>query len=1112
MALEVGPRAQNMELSMNFAADLNRQQAEAVHHYKGPALVLAGPGSGKTRVITYRAAYLVREHDVSPGNILAVTFTNRAAQEMVERLRADSLLGETTSAEVWVHTFHAASVRILREFAEQIGLKPNFAVIDESIQKDVILGCIRDHAPGIMEAQVRLVRNFISSAKIKMLDLTNPSEIEPLIEEIPQSGFSMSTKQLVNVASGYQAYLSRHNALDFDDLVSKAANLLERCPGIRDTLRDRFQFIMLDEYQDINLAEYRLMELLCNPEQNIMAVADDDQSIYSWRGASPAFIESFRKKHNPKVIQLTEHFRSTKKILAACQSLIDRNARNKKKGKLTTGNDDGSIIYYYQLDTPEEEARHITWLLDKLVNERHYPLGQIAIFYRKHALADTLEQYLLEHNVGVVRIRREQFFNDPMTKAVAGYLSLLCRDPELYLKDIISFPVQIMDELTKLQLERRAKRDGMDFGDLLRKIAVDSEYSQIVGPLTKKRIRDFVSAIDELAETQQDRAVSTILRNVLDFVEARRSPYRADDLSNIHFPDNSGNFSKAATALHNTIASGGRVSLICSYGIDTYSAAGILAHVLHDYLDMGEKVECLFLPPKNGGDAPEHLELGAIDSIARSGSAARLENEVVYIVIGDTDKIPKAIIQRSILIGDNSSEKGEDCLVHLPAGEGGVASTTALKLCQRLLSLFEARKTEGLVVYDLETIGNEPERAEILEIAAKKLEDDSQEHAFHQLVKPKKSIPRSSSRIHGITDDSVKNMPGIESVLPQFLQFIGDSILVGHNIVEFDNKIIARCMVESGSNMAELRNRSYDTLLVAKRLFHEGSFRLDSLAERFSLSHDKLHRAEADVDLTEKVFRALRQEELAHSEKKSLPELLPLVALGILERGAAGKQENAAFLDAAARYLRHKAQNYAVLEILPLSHLASHDKEEAITSLHMIRNRNIGVLEDDMDWDATRAKFQDIALDFERTSFEKSLNVFLNYVGLLTNTDTSESAEDKVTMMTVHSAKGKEFDVVIMIGMEQGNFPIINRNYTDESLEEERRLCYVGMTRARKQLYMTSVKCRDMGIERKPSQFIDEIPAGLLGTSRADHIRRVWSREDKVTGEKSTTTTAAHSN
>ena len=1064
---------------MNIERELNDPQQKAVYHYKGPALVLAGPGSGKTRVITYRVAYLVRHHDIPPDNILAVTFTNKAAGEMKDRLHSDALLGETIGMEVWIHTFHAACVRILREYGEKIGLNPRFGIVDEEKREKILSQYIRDVGSTVAENQLWLVRDFISSAKLRLEDPTQPHKTKNLKRIMEDESQIVDMDDLMEVARRYQKFLNDHDALDYDDLTLKTVNLLKDCVDVRDKLHEQFQFLMVDEYQDINPAQYELIRHLCGPDRNIMAVADDDQSIYSWRGSDPSFIDKFKEVYNPRIVQLVDHFRSTQNLLRASQSLIRKNTR-RKKGILITDNDRGGIIYHYKLDTEDEELKLVEWLIRKLVREKRYSPGQMAIFYRTHRLADKLEKYLLEHKIEVNRIRRESFFDDATVRGIVDYLRLSCWHPELYINRVINFPDPIIDELTKLQLERAAKKNGMEFGALLRSVASSDTPVAEVGPLTRNRIGHFISAIDEFANAPEDESVSGAVKRLFEFLESRRSPYHTIDLASIQSPGDLTSLWQPVNALYGSIQQKNPVSIIAAYGMDNYCAAGILMHVLQNYLDMGEKVTCQFLPPEG---EPDYIELD------------EASENTLYAVIGSRENIPDEIIEHAILIGVDTDEEFAPCVANLPAGEGGVVAVTALKFCQRLLISYESDNTDGLIVYDLETTGNKLRTAEIVEIGARKVGARRGTGVFHQLVNPRGRIPEFSTNIHGISNDDVKNEPGIETVLPSFLEFIDDSILVGHNIKEFDNKIISRYMA-SYMGRAELPNAAYDTISVARRLFPLGNYRLDALADKFDIEYDELHRAQDDVNVTDLIFRKLRREDLWQIVRTSLSEVLPLIGIGILEKNAAMEKENIAFYNAALRYLRYRKESDDIVEILPITNLEAADQEEAIRFLEIMKKEEPPDTKDDIDWSSTKAKFQNIVLDFERANYDTSLNAFLGHAALFNNMDMTEEDEDadKITMMTVHSAKGTEFPVVIMIGMEQGNFPIMRPDQTEEEFEEERRLCYVGMTRAEKQLYMTSVK-RRMGREITPSQFIWEIQPDLIETVYAEQIRKAWDKE-----------------
>lgn len=1070
---------------MNISRDLSKQQTNAVYHYKGPLLVLAGPGSGKTRVITYRAAYLIRNHDIPPESILAVTFTNKAAQEMISRLHDPDLLGETIGMEVWIHTFHATCVRILRKYGDKINLNPRFAVLDQDSQEDLLTRFIHDSRSSISMDKVWLVRDFISDAKVNLKSPTEVHESERLNKinarnDMGNGMLDIDLEDILEVSKSYQEYLRSHDVMDFDDLVSTTVRLLLECPDVKDELQKKFQFIMVDEYQDINVAQYELITHLCNSERNIMVVADDDQSIYSWRGSDPAFIDKFKEKYNPRTIQLVDHYRSTQTILKASQNLIAKNSRI-KKSSLITSNDRGEPIFYYKLNEIGEELHLVKTLIKKLIKEKYYSPGQIAVFYRTHRLADKLEQYLLDSKIGVRRIRKEGLAKDSSIKAIIAYLRLINWNLEPDLESALNFPDVIVDELTKQQLGNIAENNNIELLELFRNI---DNYKE-VSPLTMKRINRFVWILDELKEILDEPNAIKAINKMLDILGTERNPYHSDDLLAIENPPTFGFLQQAVNAIYDSIEQKQKINIVAYYGIDNYCSAGVIDYILNSYFGVKDNVNCLFLSPEEN--------IKGID----------LPDSAINIIIGSEDLLPISISGRSVAIG---GVEQSSCLAYLSSGQGGVVSTVILKLCQRLMSIYEAGSNEGLIVYDLETTSNRPKTAEVIEIGAKKLgtrrRGSEQDAIFHELVNPRKSIPSSItdlanpnktlsktvSDITKITYDDLKDKPGIEEVLPRFIKFIGAGILVGHNIVDFDNRILSRYM-SSFMGRPELPNRSYDTLLVARKLFPMENYKLDALADKFGIPYDpsELHRANNDVDLTERIFRSLRREELSRNERKSLKELLPLVVLGILEKNAVMEKENATFYNVAIRYMKYRQGRNEAIELLPISHLNADEAEEAMRFLDRMSDEEPPQTRDDEAWNVMVSKLMNSVVNFDKSDYDRSITAFLSHAALLTGNDVSDANEDKVTMMTVHSAKGTEFPVVIMIGMEQGNFPIVSQDQTDAELEEERRLCYVGMTRAKRRLYMTSVRFRMGDNEAMPSQFIFEI--------QPDLVRTITSRE-----------------
>ena len=386
-----------------------------------------------------------------------------------------------------------------------------------------------------------------------------------------------------------------------------------------------------------------------------------------------------------------------------------------------------------------------------------------------------------------------------------------------------------------------------------------------------------------------------------------------------------------------------------------------------------------------------------------------------------------------------------------------------------------------MVVYDLETTGLNPKTAEIVEIAAHRLSAIGDEvERYYRLVRPPGGhIPQSATRIHGVDTETVKTSPGIEMVLPEFLGFIQNRILIGHNVAEYDNPILARDLRRYLKR--DLSAPHYDTLATARRLFPRQRCSMSALAEKFEIEHGRLHSALEDVRVNREIFKELIRIDAHKREAKSLPELLPFVGLGILaktEEVARSEEtltETDTFLNVAKRFVQ--THNVGPLENLPLDPTeAAHARE----LMETLQGATVREFPEDADWRQRRIQFMNAVLHFELISDTHGLINFLDYQKLLTNIDELDDKTEQLTLMTLHAAKGTEFPVVIIIGMEEGSFPMWRQNTTAAELEEERRLFYVGMTRAQAQLYLSSVVYRFGDRDRASSMFIREIPSNSV--------------------------------
>ena len=1038
---------------MNILHELNEKQREAVTHKEGPLLVIAGPGTGKTKVITHRIAHLIREHNIKPENILAITFTNKAAEEMQERINSE--IGEPHGSSIKACTFHAFCVRVLRKHATQIGLSENFTIFDQEFQDEILTESVREQNLTPDDYPTWLLRKIISDAKSKLQNPVDTVDTLDLDE-------AATPENIRSLLQSYQDKLDEYDALDFDDLLVKTVELLERVEAVREAYRKETAHVLVDEYHDVNNVQYRLLQLLCPPpEGNLMVVADEDQAIYSWRGSNSQYIEDFKTDFNPEILTLDDHYRCSEKILRAAEEVISRNTKRQKQHTLRTHKDAGRDIFHYTFDTSVAEAHNIIKVIENLVTERNYSYRDIAIFYRTHRLADVLAEQLLRANIKFQRVQPMNSFGEGDSQNILAYLRFIQWQLPQDLERAINFPETCIDDLTWVRLKWLAQREHIAFMDLLKNIEA---YPRDVGPLTRRNVRQFWTQLENLSTEIKDEQVDKLIQNLFDTLEHSRSPYRAEELAVIEKQPELPNLATAQDVLYSALDLDEPIQITAAHGIDAYCAAHIIYETLKTYLDHTARLR--FLPPDENS-VPQiangvHLLIGDFAEIGESGRDART------ILIGTADKIDTGAI-------------------HL--GADGVRSVTALKLCQRLINRFESPNMSDMVIYDLETTGVNPKTAQIVEIAAQRLSIAGDEvERFYRLVKPPGGhIPRAATRIHRIDAETVRNSPGIEMVLPELMGFIQGRILIGHNVGTYDNRILERDLRDYLKT--DLSSPYYDTLVTARRLFPRQRCSMGALAEKFGIEHGRLHGALEDVRVNREIFKELIKTDAYRREVRSLTELLPLVGIGILAKtGAAPPEETLteteAFLNAAKRFVQ--THNTRLPDRFPLE---AEEAAQATAYMEELQAVSPPEFPEDLAWRQRRIQFMNAVLHFESTSDMNKLTDFLDYQKLLTNVDELDNTTEQLTLMTLHAAKGTEFPIVIIIGMEEGSFPMWRQDLTEEALEEERRLFYVGMTRAQAQLYLSSVTYRFGDRDRAASMFVREIPSNYMIRWSPQHRR-----------------------
>lgn len=477
---------------------MNDKQAEAVQTTEGPLLIMAGAGSGKTRVLTHRIAYLIDEKMINPWNILAITFTNKAAREMRERAMA---LNPATS-ETLIATFHSMCVRILRREADHIGYNRNFTIVDPGEQRTLMKRILKNLNLDSKKWNERAILGTISNAKNDLLD-------EVAYEH--QAG-DMYTQIVAKCYKAYQEELRRSEAMDFDDLIMMTLRLFDKNPDVLAYYQQRYQYIHVDEYQDTNHAQYQLVKLLASRFKNICVVGDADQSIYGWRGADMQNILDFEKDYpEAKVVLLEENYRSTKKILQAANEVI-KNNRNRRPKKLWTQNDDGEQIVYYRANDERDEAVFVASTIDNIIREEGKNFKDFAVLYRTNAQSRTIEEALLKSNIPYTMVGGTKFYSRKEIRDVISYLNLIANPADnISFERVVNEPKRGVGPGTLEKIRTFAYEQNMSL--------LDASANIMLSPIKGKAaqgVYDFANMILNLRDQLDGLSITEAVEAVLD--------------------------------------------------------------------------------------------------------------------------------------------------------------------------------------------------------------------------------------------------------------------------------------------------------------------------------------------------------------------------------------------------------------------------------------------------------------------------------------------------------------------------------------------------------------------------------------------------------------------
>ncbi len=465
----------------NLLEGLNDKQYEAVINTDGPCLVIAGAGSGKTKVLTHKIAYLMQEKDIKPWNILAITFTNKAANEMKERVEA--LVGDDAK-DMWIGTFHSICVKILRRFIDRIGFDHSFVIFDTSDQRTLIKECLKDLQIDDKMFTDRIVQFEISNAKN---DMKEPEEYEAMVKG------DYRREKIASVYNLYQRRLKENNAIDFDDIINYTIKIFRENDDVLDYYTNKFNYILVDEYQDTNKSQFTLIRMLAKAHGNITVVGDNDQGIYSFRGADISNILNFEKDFKgTKIIKLEQNYRCTQNILNAANSVIQNNEVKYKK-KLWTENEKGALPTFHVSDDEYDEGRYIVEQINHLRREEYYKYSDFAILYRMNSQSRAIEEILRREDIPYKIVGGLKFYERKEIKDIISYLRLINNPSDnLALKRIINEPKRGIGKTSLDKIEAISEQTGIPMYQIIK------EADQYGLSRVYANAQGFIEVIEEL--------------------------------------------------------------------------------------------------------------------------------------------------------------------------------------------------------------------------------------------------------------------------------------------------------------------------------------------------------------------------------------------------------------------------------------------------------------------------------------------------------------------------------------------------------------------------------------------------------------------------------------
>jgi DNA helicase-2/ATP-dependent DNA helicase PcrA len=995
-------------MNSDIFSDLNEQQLTAVQQPAGAVLILAGPGSGKTRLLVSRIVWLIRQQGIEPEKILAVTFTNKAAAEMKSRLQ--QLIGQSAEP-VTVSTFHSFMLRLLRKYHHYLDLSRYFSIASPEYLRHLLRNLcapyIRENIEAKVSGMLLAFSNYIMKGK-----------------ELP----SFSRERYAE----YINHLKKHHLIDFDQILVLARKLLSDYADILQEYQFLYPAILVDEFQDTDPVQYDVLYLLAGEHKNIFVVADDDQSIYSWRGADPENIRRFIADFKVNPILMEINYRNGQNILD-CASRIISNTERIEPGKflkVDTGRTDQVEVKFFLTDSEE-----IDYILQKIRSWQQQGLDykQIALIYPFHRIGQIVEDYLLKNQIPYQLAEGRSFLDHPYLNKILLYLSLI-RD----IQDQVA-----LEELTRAELGQslynfikdQAIRRKISFRKTLSQLYQGEEKS--IGLETKFKLRRLVTHIANLFNLKYFFTLSKLIDQINSLPEQQQN------------------------------------SFLARYNIHLESVARVADILGNLDLPAGQYHWCVYHPDKR------------ISFLASELIALALQQPVSVFPVHqqNTAALPLHMVLLEFAPSQYQDEYYRVIPLYKLKNEKRTGSLAVLfKYLQWYTTQYDQTLLNRYVVLDLETTSKDAYSCAVVEFAAVLVEDGEIIKEMNVLINPRQPITAGALAVHHITEQMVRDQPDLQQYWPEIKAFLGDEVMVAHNGFGFDFIILDRMAKQFDGH--KLNNRRIDTLAIARNLYPDLSNSVDSLMERLEIRNSLRHRALSDVHILAEIFQKMQQEQLTLSKKLSLESFLDYVALGnFLEHTTEKNEDRIFFINGARKLGTHYSQilhtfcvKYGLDEIQMASDI--HNKLSELNPFAGNLNRQEQLL----------SKIKLMAQQFDHLPVDEAIAQFLSALSLNSAQDELEDV-NAVSLLTYHAAKGLEFEKVIIMGLENNNMPgyhALREEEDDErpllkKIEEQRRLLYVGITRARNELILTVVKNRG-GWQQEYSSFIKELQLPYAST------------------------------